>query len=177
MKSRHRSLGLMLLLGTGALAVAASQSANAPLITGSIHNDTSLYADHYADAQVLASLKDKTLVQVFKQDRPGPWFKILANGVTGWVRVSNLSTKEGRDSTLTIQNVAASFNTDSTRQGSSTGAKGFRESDVQTAKPNNAEVGHLEHLAVSAAVAQDYARHAGLKAVTVPELQEGESGS
>lgn len=163
---RHTAAGLA---GPGLLALLLGGHAVAA--PGTIVKQTGVYAKPFLDAPVLASLKEKTTVEILGAD--GAWTQIrTAEGQTGWVRLLNVRAKAGAGGSalkglLTAGNVARTGSTGST---ATTGAKGISKEDLARAQPNYDETRRLENFRASADEGQQYAASTRLRAQRVEPL-------
>jgi hypothetical protein len=125
----------------------------------------------YTDAKTLATLPEKTKVEIIS--RQGAWLQVK-DQQQGWVRLLSLRTGEGRttggDSGLkSLLNLGRSGNTGVTV---ATGVRGLSEADLKNARPNPQELEKLRQLTIHPAEAQKFAANAKLTAQQINYLPE-----
>jgi hypothetical protein len=124
---------------------------------------TEIKQQPYSDAKTVATLADKTGVEV--QSRRGGWVNISSSKGSGWVRMLSLRTdsKSGKRGDSGLQSLINVGRTGSSGITVATGVRGLSEEDLKNAQPNPVEFGKLQHYAVSKAKAEKFAHDARLK--------------
>lgn len=154
-----------------ALGLACSLSASAE--TAVTTRETELKQEPFTDAATIATLPNKTAVEVLK--RQGGWTQIKPSTAgQGWVRMLNLrfgdgSAKSGGSELGALFNVARTGSSGTTV---TTGVKGLdiTKDTIQNASPNTAELKRMHGYSVSKGEALKFANNAHLQKQSVEYL-------
>lgn len=133
---------------------------------------TELKAKPFADADTLATLAEKSAVEIIA--RQGSWNQVKVKGATGWVKMLSLrlggegvQKKAGDSGLSTLFNVAQTGSSGST---TTTGVRGLSEEKLRNPRPNPQALKQLESFAESKAQAQQFAKSGKLSAVQMDYL-------
>ncbi|MEO6975699.1 MAG: SH3 domain-containing protein [Gallionella sp.] len=159
---------LYILVIYASLAVPAS----AAQVAFTVHS-TEIKQQPYSDAQTVATLNDKSSVEVLS--RRGGWVNISSSKGKGWVRMLSLRSdstaqKRGDSGLQSLINVGRSGSSGITV---ATGVRGLSEEDLKNAHPNPVEFEKLQKYAANRANAEKFAHDAKLKTRQLEYLPSG----
>ena len=152
----------LLLIALMALCGMAQSAETAYLV-----RSTELKAKPFADAETLATLTEKSKVEVLT--RQASWMQIKAEAGTGWVKMLSVRmdnpgaqpAKSGDSGLGKIFNLATTGSSGSTV---TTGVRGLSEEQLRNAQPNPEAFKTLQGYAVKREDAQKFAKSGQLKA-------------
>jgi hypothetical protein len=155
-------------------------SLSAAAETAVTNRETSLKQEPFTDAATIATLPDKTTVEVLK--RQGGWTQIKPpSAAQGWVRMLNLrfGDSRARNSGSGLSSLFNVARTGSSGTTVTTGVKGLdiTKDTIQNASPNKAELKRMHGYSVSKAEATQFARNAHLQKQSVEYLGASSSRS
>jgi hypothetical protein len=136
---------------------------------------TELKAKPFVDAETVATLAEKTRVEIVT--RQGAWMQIRTRDTRnqGWVRM--LSVRLGDPNQKPGGGILSAIgiggrSRPQTTATVTTGVRGFSEEDLKEAKPNPGEVARMESFAANAAHIQPFVQDGQLAARDVPYFDE-----
>jgi hypothetical protein len=130
------------------------------------------------DMRAAANLKAASVGQVAKGakvdvlGRQGGWTQISSGGRTGWVRILSVRTtvESGGDLSGLVQ--AGTRRSDSSRVVATAGLRGLSEEELKSAHYDAAELARLDRYMVDRGAAEQFARAAGLRSISLDYLPE-----
>lgn len=157
----------LLLLGAACLCAFATAATQ----TGQTMRSVELKSEPSADATSVATLAEKTAVEVLQ--RKGAWYQVKSATGTGWVRMLAIRSEGGDAKPSGGGGFSALRNmvgTGSSGTAVATGVRGLSEEDLKNAQPNPAELAAMQALAASPEDARKFAGQAKLSVSTVAYL-------
>ncbi|MFN0038067.1 MAG: hypothetical protein ACKVP2_00960 [Burkholderiales bacterium] len=142
--------------------------------TGFALRPTELKAQPFFDAATVATLPEKTTVEIL--NRQGAWMQVktLPGGQQGWVKMLSIQLgsqdKKSRGGFLSA--LSLSRPRPATTATVTTGVRGFSEEDLAKAKPNPAELAKMKSFAVTSVRAVQFAEQGNLARATVGFFDE-----
>jgi hypothetical protein len=145
--------------------------------TGYTLKATEIKDDPFIDANTVATLAEKTVVEIVT--RQGGWMKVKTADAKqqGWVRMLSVrlgspdQKPQGSGSLLSALSIG-SRPKPSTASTVTTGVRGFSEEDLANAKPNAAELEKMKGFAATADEATQLAQSGKLAATSVAYFDE-----
>jgi hypothetical protein len=163
------------LLAAFALLLAAAGQALA-VESGYTLRPTELKSEPFVDAKTLATLPEKTQVEILS--RQGAWMQVRTRDGKdqGWVRMLSVrlgdpNQKPGSGSILSAIGVGNRPRPQTTAT-VTTGVRGFSEEDLKEAKPSPAEVDRMESFAANAAHIGPFVQSGQLASREVPYFDD-----
>lgn len=159
-----RVFALLFYLASATVSIAAEM--------GYTYRVTELKSRPFTDAPTVASLPEKTSVEVL--ERKGAWMQIKAQegGTRGWVRMLSvrLGSTEKKSSNGSLLALIGMSNRPRPQTSATvtTGVRGFSEEDLQKAEPNPEELIKMDGFAATAEQAQQFATAGKLESQTAP---------
>lgn len=159
------------------LALAICGAAVAATEYGQTVRSVELKAQPDADAASVATLPEKTRIEVLK--RQGAWFEVKAPAGSGWLRMLAVRGEAGAEATAEgtpkksgkgFATLRSLVSTGSSGTPVATGVRGLSEEDLQHAQENPLELEKLNGLASNPQEARKFAEQAKLKAQSVAYL-------
>ena len=139
---------------------------------------TELKAKPFADAATLASLPERSKVEV--TGRQASWMQIKADGASGWVKMLSLRfSNEGAPKKSGDGGLGALFNVASTEKSGSTvttGVRGLSEENLKAARPDLQALKIMQGYAVSEENAISFARAGKLEGQSMDYLPPARKG-
>ena len=160
----------LMLFAAGTVAAAATEY-------GQTIRSTELKAQPSADAANVATLAEKTRVEVLS--RKGAWFEVKAPDGNGWLRMLAVRSEAvpgaatGGKSGGGLAALGHLVTGSASDTPVATGVRGLSEEDLQHAQANPAQFEKLQTLAVAAPQARQFAGKAQLQAQSVAYLPGG----
>lgn len=158
------SLMILLVFAAADVAVAAEY--------GQTIASSALKAQPTADAANLATLPQKTRVELLK--RQGAWYEVKTANVAaaGWLRMLNVRAEGGAkpSSGSGLAALSSVVHTGSSGTAVATGVRGLSETDLSNARPDPAELQKLESFASDPEQARDFAGQVPLPAQSIQYL-------
>ena len=152
-------------------AQTATGTARAVATPGTITRDTELKAEPFVDAKTLAKLVARSRVSIV--DRRGGWLQVVSGNARGWVRLLHVTSGTAAAGAPTAKELEAAARVATGRAGTgniavTTGIRGLTTEQLQGAKPNPAELQHLETYGIEPAQANAYAAQQKLERQQIP---------
>ncbi len=160
-----------------ALAIALAAAAPAAAVeSGYTLRPTELKDKPFVDAETVATLPEKTQVEIVT--RQGAWMQVRTKDAKsqGWVRMLSVrlgdpNQKPGGGNILSAIGVGSRTRPQTTAT-VTTGVRGFSEEDLKGAKPNPAEVDKMESYSADPAQSEAFAQSGKLAARDVAYFDE-----
>jgi hypothetical protein len=164
---------LLRLVAVMALLIAAAYAAE----TGYTLKATEIKDSPFLDANTVATLPEKTVVEIVT--RQGGWMKVKTTDAKqqGWIRLLSVrlgspdQKPQGGGSLLSALSIG-SRPRPSTTSTVTTGVRGFSEEDLANAKPNAGELDKMKGFAATAEEASQLAENGKLATKTVAYFDE-----
>ncbi|MES2884149.1 MAG: hypothetical protein V4709_05055 [Pseudomonadota bacterium] len=142
--------------------------------TAQVIRATDLKKEPFADAELVSTLPENTLVQIVL--RQGVWMRVQAGESSGWLRLLSLrtsaaSTAKGDSGLSAAINVARSGASGNTV---ATGVRGLSKEQISNATPNLAELEKMAGYASDEARARAFAAAAPAVEADVSFLESGD---
>jgi hypothetical protein len=161
-----------LLIILGFALVPSLEAAEAPR-EARIARATTVHQSPASDAAVVTRLAAQERVTV--SERSGGWYRVVAAGGTGWVRLSGVrfatSNGESRGGLAAPLRLLQSGRAAVTTGTVTTGVRGLTEQELAASTPDPAAVAALEAHAVDVTAARAFAAELELRAIQVKALK------
>jgi hypothetical protein len=155
-----KSPKILLLLVLWLSAVVLSSNAMAQ----SLSKAADLKANPAPEAKTVKSVAANVSVKLIK--RQGFWVEVSADGVTGWIKLSDVNMSASGPSLSAVD----TGRTGKSNIVSTSAARGLSDKELTSAKPDAQQFEQLRALSVKAVDAENFAQAAGLKSRTVALL-------
>ncbi|WP_432724000.1 hypothetical protein R0381_000668 [Jeongeupia wiesaeckerbachi] len=152
-----RSLLAIVLLSLASIAWAES---------GTLVRTSDLKQKPFSDAASAGKLGSGARVDIVA--RQGAWMQVKSGSQSGWVKLLNVRTGNGRSTGGGIGQLGSVLNTGSSGTTVTTGAKGLSSEQIRNARPNYAELKKLDGYDATRQSAAGSAAANGLKPRSVP---------
>lgn len=130
------------------------------------------------EMRAAANLKAASVGQVAKGatvevlGRQGGWTQISSGGRSGWVRILSVRTTVSSSGDLSGLVQAGTRRSDSSRVVATAGLRGLSEEELKSARYDAAELSRLDLYTVDRTAAEQFAKAAGLRTISLDYLPE-----